>query len=166
MPQSSVSVRVSAVLAISGSVLMLLVASAFGSAAYIVEGPDPVPGAPGIPFKTLMLGLCAFGTLLSGWGTATGIGILRRQRWSRFSMLIFAGLLAVTSATGLIFVAVMPLRPGPGGGEAMIPIVRVGIGIIYGALAAIGIWWLAQFNGRNAKEYFRGDVPETRPARP
>ena len=41
---------------------------------------SPSAAAPFIPLVTLLLGACAL------WGLITGIGLLRRKRWSRISI--------------------------------------------------------------------------------
>jgi hypothetical protein len=50
----------------------------------------------------------AWTLLFSGWGLATGIGLLRAWRWARVSALIFSGLLAALGILGIVIFLLMP----------------------------------------------------------
>ena len=44
---------------------------------------------------------------MSLWGLATGVGLLRLQPWSRFSMLVFHGLLCIAAVSSVILIVVL-----------------------------------------------------------
>lgn len=86
------------------------------------------------------------------WGMATGIGILRRWRWARISVLIFAGLIAYEGANFAPVLAFIrtPVRRGALPlEEPRLLLFCIGIGV-----AAVGIWWIALFSGKRSKEFF------------
>src|SRR4051812_34771708 len=100
MRQSGLAVRLSAVLAIVGSVLTLLFAIVMCGTAFFAPPPREGTLSPAA-FKGMMLFTAALFLGLSGWGISTAIGIFLRRRWSRISMLVFAALLTMMSAVGL-----------------------------------------------------------------
>jgi hypothetical protein len=46
---------------------------------------------------------------MSLWGLATGVGLLRLQPWSRFSMLVFHGLLCICAVSSVVLLVVLAL---------------------------------------------------------
>jgi hypothetical protein len=46
---------------------------------------------------------------MSLWGLATGVGLLRLQPWSRFSMLVFHGLLCICAVSSVVLWVVLAL---------------------------------------------------------
>jgi hypothetical protein len=46
---------------------------------------------------------------MSLWGLATGVGLLRSQPWSRFSMLVFHSLLCICAVSSVAFLVVLAL---------------------------------------------------------
>ncbi|MGA8310189.1 MAG: hypothetical protein WB755_09185 [Terriglobales bacterium] len=46
---------------------------------------------------------------MSLWGLATGVGLLRLQPWSRFSMLVFHSLLCICAVSSVVLLAVLAL---------------------------------------------------------
>jgi hypothetical protein len=44
---------------------------------------------------------------MSLWGLATGVGLLRLQSWSRFSMLVFHGLLCISALSSVVLLVVL-----------------------------------------------------------
>jgi hypothetical protein len=46
---------------------------------------------------------------MSLWGLATGVGLLRLQPWSRFSMLVFHGLLCICAVSSFVLLVVLAL---------------------------------------------------------
>ena len=89
--------------------------------------------------------------LFSGWGVATGIGLLRAWRWARISTLIFSGLLAA----GCLLAIVALLRIPAGDvldWTVMVSRIAVGRGIL--VPMTVGIWWLVFFNRKDVKAHF------------
>jgi hypothetical protein len=86
------------------------------------------------------------------WGISTAIGILRRWRWVRLSILIFAGLTAYAGASVAPVLAFIrtPVRPGALPLAEPRPLLFC-IGIV---MAAFGLWWVVLFSGNRTKEYF------------
>src|SRR6185369_2156724 len=84
-------IRLSAVLAILGSLLTLMAAL---SMAFAATRPAQAAMAESpIPIRVVMTVMCILFGALSCWGISTGIGVLRRRGWARVSMRIFAILL-------------------------------------------------------------------------
>ncbi len=46
---------------------------------------------------------------MSLWGLATGVGLLRLQPWSRFSMLVFHSLLCICAVSSVVLLVVLAL---------------------------------------------------------
>ena len=91
------------------------------------------------------------------WGTATGIGILRRWKWARISVLTFAGLTAFEGANyapAVAFIRAPARRGGLPLEEPRLLFFCMAIG-----LAAFGILWIVMFSGNRTKEFFRANVP-------
>ena len=156
-------IRFSAVVALMGSAAMLLFGGLFLLAASlgISRANETASLMPLKPMMYVLGGLCL---ALSAWGTSTAIAILLRRRWARISMLVFAGLLAFGNASAMLFtllaqlLAVFQNRPAEMAGW-------VAVGFT-GALAALGVWWLALFNRSRSKEYFEVEEALNERARP
>ena len=98
----SAGVTAAAVVALMGSVCVSIlgVSSLFGliiasrkgipETALPQQGPNPLVASMG-------LGIL-FDIGLATWGLSTAVGLLRLKPWSRISVLIFSGFLAVTGA--------------------------------------------------------------------
>ena len=111
--------------------------------------------------------LVVFG--FGGWGLATGIGLIKTKRWSRISLLIYAGILVLFWLPATVIMAFIPLPNGAAAGDANLPansmtIVRVFITLVYGGFAALGGFWLYFFNTRSVKAQFLFQQPESEPA--
>ncbi len=95
------------------------------------------------------------------WGLATGIGLLRKWRWSRISMLVFGGIL-VTCGILLPVVMMLPLEDGKFVGWAAlwtwqsILLKAVGLALLLVVLAG-GVRWWKYFKCKSVKSYFRED---------
>ena len=153
-----VAIRTSAVISLLGSGLMLLMTTAMVFSAFFAPEPPGAHESP-IPMKALLVGCALMFLTLAGWGIATGIAIFLRRRWSRISILIFAGLLAFTSAGGMAMAAIMELPPTPESSDlpaGFNTALRLGMVALYGLLTAIGIWWLILFTRARTKEYYGG----------
>jgi len=91
--------------------------------------------------------------LFSGWGVATGIGLLRAWRWARISALIFCKLLVLFGIFG--FVALLRV-PGGDVFDGKVLISRAVLGLVTLIPIASGVWWLIFFNRKDVKTYFHG----------
>ena len=92
--------------------------------------------------------------LFSGWGVATGLGLLQAWRWARISALTFWGLLAAAGLLG--FVALLRV-PGGGAFDWEVLISRAVLGLVTLIPIASGVWWLVFFNRKDVKTYFHTD---------
>ena len=90
--------------------------------------------------------------LLSGWGVATGIGLLRAWRWARISTLIFSALLAALGVLAVVALLRMPAGDVSGWQLLMLRAVAV---FFFLSPAAVGTWWLVFFNRKEVRAYFR-----------
>jgi hypothetical protein len=87
-------------------------------------------------------------------GIATAVGVFRLKRWSRYSTLIFAGILVFTGLMLALVIVLMPFptppskpsSPRPDNFMLVFNTVMVLIGL---AIAGLGGWWLYYFS-RNA----------------
>ena len=161
----STGVTVSAAVATAGSAFtilggaMMLVGSAFTSKSSSAAANLPVDvGSILIVEAVLVFG---FG----GWGLSTGIGLIYLKQWARISLLIYAGILVCLSlpAAALMFVVPFPNTNDPNLPSNFASVMRVGMGIFYGAFAALGGFWLYFFNKRTVKVQFQAmsRVPES-----
>lgn len=154
-----IGIRASAVLAILGSVMVLLAGAlvVWGTlVAARVETPTP------LPLKAIGVFAGVLCTGLAFWGIVTAVGIFRRRGWARISMVVFAVLLAFMSIGGLLAILVVRMPPVAGENPRVMEITRWAIAGFYGALAVIGLWWLILFNSRGAKQYF-AEAPQAGP---
>lgn len=159
MPRS-VGVTTSAVVVIAGSTFTFLLGAVmlFGSAVMPKSSQAArVPMDIGSILITEAIVIFAF----AGWGLATGIGLLYLKRWARISLLIFAGILAFISLFSALFVAFipLPLTNDPNLPANFTSMMRAGMGLFYGAIAALGGFWLYFFNKRSVKAQFQPTQP-------
>jgi hypothetical protein len=153
-------IRFSAVVAILGSAVMLLLAVLMIATG--VLGPQASDQALSPKVLTaIMIAMAAIFTALAAWGISTAIGLFRRRPWSRISILIFAGLLTLFAASGLLMTPFMQFPADPNVGARLTSIIRWSMVVFYTALTAIGVWWLILFNLRSSRRYFSGpaDAP-------
>jgi|HubBroStandDraft_1064217.scaffolds.fasta_scaffold44255_2 hypothetical protein len=94
----------------------------------------------------------------SGWGIATGVGLVNLRSWARTSMLIFGGLLIFFDLPGLVIVPFIPMAAQNGLPSNFVLGVRVVMEIFYAALAALGGWWLYFFNKKAVRAQFANDA--------
>lgn len=154
----SIGITLSGVVTLIGSILCLATTTGMVAVAMFMPPPASQP-----PMAKEMIYVGAAAVLLAGvWGIATAIGLFRLQRWARFSMLIFGGLLVCTSVVSAAMVLlIMPMTQGAMPAEAA----NWGIAVVlvfYGMLAVVGGWWLYLFNKKSVKEQFL----RTEPAKP
>jgi hypothetical protein len=154
-----VGVTVSAIVAILGSILSLLAAVFMVAGLFIEQGPNQPPNIAQIAIAAAVM-FAAFGVL----GLWTSVGLFRLRPWARVSILVFAGILAVTYGLALLMIPVLPM-PQDVGVELQHTIRRITIAMV-AIPFAIGIWWLIQFNRPSTKAAFASPItgpPSRRP---
>jgi len=152
MNRSWVGIRASAVLAILGSLFVLLMAGVIAASAFVETAPQDSP----VAMKPVLFAAGGLFAAFAVWGIATGIAIFLRKRWSRVSILIFAGLLAVMGVMGMVMVPFIPMTQAqnPDLPENFGVLLRIGMAGAYGICAAIGVWWLVLFTRPPTKDYY------------
>jgi len=116
-----------------------------------------VPGQPQQPplVRYILLFSVALYLALGVWGVASGIGLLRLRQWARISILVFSGILLVFTVPALLILPFIPMPSTAGMPDDFGLIIKVGMGAIYGSIAAIGVGWLYFFNQRTVSDQFR-----------
>ena len=107
-----------------------------------------IPAVPGI--KAMMVATTAVLLgffLFCAW---TVVGLFQLRRWARYAILAIGGVEFSFSALmcgTMILMRNMPLPvPATGPSPVSIQAVFLGMGMFYGLLSLIGVWWLAYFN--------------------
>ncbi len=90
--------------------------------------------------------------LFSGWGLATGIGLLRAWRWARVSTLIFSGRLGAIGILGIVGFLLMPA--GDDSGWTLI-LLRTATTLLFLIPIVVGLRWLFFFTRKEVKAYFQ-----------
>lgn len=176
----SVGITISAVVVFIGCAFTLLFGglAALGSAMMSLRPTANVPAFVG--FLAIVEAVFALG--FSGWGIATGVGLINTKEWARISTIVFAALLALFTLPTALFVAFVPLPipKDPNLPSHFALTIRAGISVFYGLLGALAIFWLFFFNRRSVKEQFRrkrpvldestqylpSEIPSAKPAMP
>jgi len=154
--QRSTGVTVIAILSLIGSTLTFGIGIVL--ALVMTRGPLPrsndFPGSP-VFFKIVLVGVVLMYLLPSGWGIASGIGLLRLKNWARVSMIVFSVLLIVMGVFSVLpsLFPISSISNKPADASAMAA-VRVFMGVFSLALAGIGIWWLVFFTRPKVREQF------------
>jgi hypothetical protein len=159
-----IAIRTSGVIAIAIGAAALFLAALMILALLLAPMRDASPLPPAVLravgiVVALMLGACA------AWAVSTGVGIFRRRRWARVSILIAAGVFAFFGCTGGLALWFMPFPMDARVDQRAAEIVRYVIVGLYGLQAALGVWWLVLFNRPAAKQYFVAGAapPSARP---
>ena len=144
-----VGVIASAIVAVVGSIMMLLFAGGVVWALF-----EPSLQAPGNqpPLITLALIAAALGAV----GIWTSIGLFALRPWARTSLLVFAGFLVTTCIFGLasLMFVPMPANARPDNAQAA----RWGGTAFFGVLLLIAVWWIIQFNTQATKAAFQSSL--------
>ena len=154
-----VGVTASAVVAILGSLFVLLVAGMVVASLFI----GPAQAQPPNTAQFAIAGAASF-VALAGIGIWTSVGLFRLRSWARTSILVFAGFLAACSIFGLLMTMAMPIPPEMTAGTG--PSFRRVMAAMFGIPLAIAVWWLIQFNTRSTKAAFASPIPEAASPRP
>ena len=143
------SVKAAAIVAILGSVLVLLGAAFVFLTVLLLPGVQTgaeLPRFARVVAQAAMVFFFGFAIL----GLFTGVGVLRLEKWARISMLIWSGLTAAFCALTIssLFIPI-PIPPStPGTPANFMSYVRVAIVLFYGVPLAIAVWWLVLFNSK------------------
>ena len=155
------SIKAAGIIAIVGSVLVLL-GAAFGFLGVSIL-PETQAG-PGLPKAARVLGeaTMAFFFGLAILGLFTGVGLLRLQKWARISALVWSGVTAAMCALIIVFSVFIPLPMPPNAPDTpvnLLTYVRVATVVFYGLPLAIAIWWLILFNRKKvAAQFVASDI--------
>ena len=154
-----VGVTASAIVAVLGSILALLLA-VLSVTALFIETPQPRPPNTA---QAVVAGAAMFAAL-AGIGIWTSIGLFRLRSWARTSILILAGFVAAGSIFSLLLTMAVPIPPefSADTGQTF----RRMMAWVFGIPLAIGIWWLIQFNTRSTKTAFASPIAEAVSPRP
>lgn len=151
----SASIVASAIVAIIGSLLVMLIAGLGVLGTLLVKtGTTPVPQPPGVRTTSMViLGVFgAFGIL----GISSAVGIWRLQNWARLSFLIYSVVLVLMCVVGLAVVWLI-LPSLPNAQQQAATFLRLFIVIMYGLPAAIGVWWLFLFTRKDIARQFQAE---------
>jgi hypothetical protein len=154
-----VGVTASAIVAILGSLFVLLLAGLMVASLFI-QGARPQP-----PYTTqfAIMGAASF-VALAGIGIWTSVGLFRLRRWARISIIVFAGFIAIWAVLALLVTTIMPIPPAITAGT--VHIFRLWMAAMFGIPLAIAVWWLVQFNTPSTKAAFMSPIPESPSPRP
>jgi hypothetical protein len=162
--QKWIGIRVSAVLALLGSAVTLLLGVLMTWIALRPGQLDNPPESP-IPIKAVMGVMALLFTAFSVWGVASAIGIFWRRGWARLSMIVFACLLVGMGGSALVGILFIRLPDNPNVPAQSMQNIRLAIAAFYGSMTVIGAWWLLLFNSKATKQYFT-TLPPAPGARP
>jgi hypothetical protein len=147
MAQSWIGIRLSAALAILGSVITLLIAAALLWIAFRAEDTPNLT-------RAMLIVLAVFFSCLTVWGIFSGTGVLRRRPWARVSMLVFAVLLVGMGVSALVGILFVRMPQSPGLPDRPVLNIRLWIAACYAGLTLVGAWWLLLFSSAATKQYF------------
>jgi len=132
--------------------------SVFAVCAGLLTSRNPAAAGLGqFMYATSWVWIC-FG----GWGVITGIGILRKWRWARISMLVFCGILALIGGFVFLVMLVLPSRD-PNGWTRELILGKAFIIAITFVPPFVGFRWCMYFTRESVKAYFHGDGVPARP---
>jgi hypothetical protein len=154
-----VGVTASAIVAIIGSILALLLAVLSTASLFIETAKPQSPNSA----QHVIAGAAMFAAL-AGIGIWTSVGLFRLRSWARISILVFAGLLAAGSILSLLMTMAVPMPSNTTAGTQHT--FRLVIAVMFGIPLAIAVWWLIQFNTQSTKAAFASPIPEAAPLRP
>jgi hypothetical protein len=139
----SFGIAITAILVLMAAVAMLVIGVFSLSAGVLPKD---------LVFSSITMGL-------AGWGIATGIGMLRLQRWARLSMLVFSvGIASWTllAAPTLLF---YPLPTPTDLPEEAITVARSILPVLFVLLLAFVFWCIYLLNTDSSKSSFGIPIP-------
>jgi hypothetical protein len=156
----SAGVTTAAVIALLGSIcagffaILGMIAPLFLSRGNDATRNLPQQGPLPLIATVIMGALVEFG--FAGWGLATAIGLIRLKPWSRISILIYAGLLAISVAFMALIFMLLPLPANPNTTQNFNFIIRFIMASICAVLFFIAAWWLVLFTRKSVVAQFLG----------
>jgi hypothetical protein len=114
--------------------------------------------------KAVQVAMGVMSLLISGFCAATVVGLFQVQRWARYGILIFGGLLAIFSAlfailcTAFAFSSLLAKTSPPNApavNPATMKFIFLGMGGFFLLVSLIGVWWLVYFNLRRVRALFK-----------
>ena len=154
-----VGVTASAIVAILGSILALLLAVLLVATPFIATAQPQPPNTA----QFAVAGAAMFAAL-AGIGIWTSVGLFRFRSWARTSILVIAGFIAAFSIFGLLVTLAVPLPPETTAGVENI--VRRTMAVMFGIPLVVAAWWLIQFNTPSTKAAFESPASEPESSRP
>lgn len=156
LKRPTTSVKVAGIIAIIGSVLVLLGAALGFFAVLMLKEPQ---AGPELPKAARVLGesTMVFFFGLAILGLFTGVGVLRLEKWARISALVWSGITAAICALIVIFSVFVPLPAAPNAPSTpanFLTYARAATAVFYGCPLAIAIWWLILFNRKKVADQF------------
>ena len=164
--RASKGVIVSAIIAIIGSLVSILLGVLMIFAMRAAFVPPPEHPAPAIPIGVMFGILTGFYAGFGVWGIVSTIGLLRLRNWARICFAIFGGILAffsLSGAFGMGLMATSPTEPPPNVSPAFMTGVYAVFAIVALLFAALGIWWMIFFNRSRVKAQFMGEAAASAP---
>ena len=171
--QRSIGITISAVIALLGSVLSILLGLFTGMSLLVARTLPPNPEQPVSPMPTLVMVvfISAFYAGFGIWGIVSAIGVLRLRNWARICFAVFGGILCLFSIFGafgsLMAMQFVP-RTLPQGNNVPTGLIT-GMFVVFGIVAllgaGLGIWWLIYFNRSRVKVQFLGEAAAAVPRR-
>jgi hypothetical protein len=153
LKKPSASVMAAGIVAIAGSLLVLLGAAMGLMGMLMVPMTRANPALP--PFALAIAeGTVAFIMALGIFGVFSGVGLLRLKNWARISTLVWAGITVAFSTLVLAVFAFAPFPTSPNTPSNLSGFLRATVLIFYGMPLAIGIWWLILFNQQSVANQF------------
>jgi hypothetical protein len=171
--QRSIGITISAVTALLGSVLSILLGLFTGLSILVTRTlpPNPEQPVPPAPPIAMIVFIMAFYVGFGIWGIVSAIGVLRLRNWARICFAVFGGILCLLSIFGafgsLMAMQFVP-RTLPQGNNVPTGLMT-GMFVVFGIVAllcaGLGIWWMIYFNRSRVKAQFLGEAAAAVPRR-
>jgi hypothetical protein len=154
-PKRSGAVTAAAVIAILGSVLVLLFA---GLGLLGIATMQRIPNQPDLtPQEVRNAGFV--GALLivalGAWGLTSGIGLLGYRNWARTSTLAWSGLTIIFGVIALVSISMMQFPVAPNSPPGVEGFVRGFAVSVFAVPVAVAAWWLILFTRKPIVALFR-----------
>jgi hypothetical protein len=156
----SAGVTIAAVIALLGSICAgFFAVIGIIAGLFLPRGNDAMKNLPqqgALPILASMIVGALFEFGFAGWGLATAIGLIRLKPWSRISILIYAGLLAISVAFMAMIFMLLPLPVTPNTSQNFNFIIRFIMASICVVPFSIAVWWLVLFTRKSVVAQFSG----------
>jgi hypothetical protein len=143
-------VTLAAIAAILGAALFILLGLGMLMTVFV---PTPQISAPAF-LRILSIVMCFVMLGFAAWGITTAVGLFRLRIWSRWSILVFSGLLAFMGGSSALMISIIPMPPTPQVSQEIMTGIKVGIAVFYSVLALMGAFWLYYFNTARVRTQF------------